>query len=118
MSGAQDRQESPFLMVEWGNDLETKTVFCVTLHHLSDLLFYLLVVSDAAHHVTWGICLYKLLYHVCSSSILSPYFRFYNTDPTHTGCTDPMSLVCFLYSRGSDGDLVVRSDKVQLQCIN
>lgn len=31
---------------------------------------------------------------------------------------NPMSLVCFLYSRGSDGDLVVRSDKVPLQCIN
>ncbi len=26
--------------------------------------------------------------------------------------------MCFLYSRGSDGDLVVRSDKVQLQCVN
>lgn len=99
--------------------LKPKQCFCVILHCLSDLLFYLqlLVImkaNDAAP--TWGISVCKQLYHVCSSSILSP--SYFSTNHTHTQLYNPVSLVCFLYSRGSDGDLVVRSDKVQLQCIN
>lgn len=129
MSTAQNRYIIVFvvlvLTLTW-NDLETKTVM-FSCDSAPPRWSAFLLTAAGCHENKWC-CTHCSTGNMCLQTTVScvlklRFFCIFLNFPRlikHTACKDlkPFESCVCPYSRGSDGDLVVRSDKVQIQCVN